>query len=52
MIEKDYLGAWDLADASGKPRDFTLEIERVESKILKTKEDPKGKRKVARSVVR
>ena len=47
MIEKDYLGAWDLADAAGKPRDFTLEIERVESKILKTKEDPKGKRKVA-----
>jgi hypothetical protein len=45
LIEKDHLGAWDLVGADGKPRDFTLEIVRVESKVLKTRQDPKGKRK-------
>ena len=46
MIEKDYLGAWDLTDDDGKPRSFTLTIRKVSSVALKTKETPKGKRKV------
>lgn len=45
LIEKDHLGAWDLVGRDGKPRDFTLKITKVESKLLKTKENPKGKRK-------
>jgi hypothetical protein len=46
LIEKDFLGAWDLVDAqSGKPREFTLKIVKVASELLKTKEQPKGKRK-------
>lgn len=45
LIEKDYLGAWDLVDQQGKPKDFTLLIDKVESKTLKTKQLPKGKRK-------
>lgn len=46
MQEKDYLGAWDLVDRNGKPRDYTLEIVKVRSVALKTRETPKGKRKV------
>lgn len=45
LIEKDYLGAWDLVGHDGKARDFTLEIESVGSQNLKTKQTPKGKRK-------
>lgn len=45
LIEKDYLGAWDLVGRDGKPKDFTLEIDSVESQKLKTKETPKGKGK-------
>lgn len=47
MIEKDHLGAWDLVDPrTNKPRPFTVTIESVRSVVLKTKETPKGKRKV------
>jgi hypothetical protein len=50
MIEKDYLGAWDLVGTDGKPRDFTVQIKAVESRQLKTREtirtNPNGKRKV------
>ncbi len=46
MIEKDYLGAWDLVGRDEKPKDFTLTIRKVASVNLKTKETPKGKRKV------
>lgn len=46
MIEKDHLGAWDLVGPDGKtPKDFTLEIVKVESKLLKTREQPDGRRK-------
>lgn len=45
LIEKDYLGAWDLAADDGTPREFTLEIVEVSSQLLRTKEQPKGKRK-------
>ncbi len=47
MVEKDYLGAWDLVDErTQKPREYTLTIAMVRSVSLKTKETPKGKRKV------
>ena len=46
LIEKDHLGSWDLVGDDGKPRDYTLEIAKVESVSLKTKSTPKGKRKV------
>jgi hypothetical protein len=47
MIEKDYLGAWDLATADGAPRPYTLEIVKVTSVSLKTRETGnKGKRKL------
>lgn len=46
MIEKDYLGAWDLVHPDGKtPKDFTLEIESVKSTVVKTRDTPKGKRR-------
>jgi len=46
LIEKDHLGAWDLvADDGNTPKDFTLQIVKVESVALKTKQTPKGKRK-------
>ncbi len=45
MIEKDFLGAWDLVDDKMQPKDFTLKITKVEAKILKTQQNPKGKRK-------
>lgn len=46
MVEKDYLGSWDLVDREGAPRDYTLKIESVKSVTVKTREVPKGKRKV------
>ncbi len=63
MVEKDFLGAWDLAwkctrhpddpdqrcdtcKKAGQPRDYTLKIAKVASVALKTREQPKGKRKV------
>ncbi len=29
MFDKQYIGAWDLADGQGRPRDVTVEIEKV-----------------------
>lgn len=46
MIDKDYLGSWDLVDHAGKPKDYTLTIAKVESRALKTRQAPEGKRKV------
>lgn len=52
MIEKDHLGAWDLVDRDGKtPRDFTLKIASAKSNLLKTREQPKGKRKLVLTFV-
>lgn len=45
LIDKDFMGAWDLVDKTGKPKDYTLAIAKVESKLLKTKEQPKGRRR-------
>ncbi len=45
LTERDFLGAWDMADAAGKPKSYTLEIASVESVSLKTRETPNGKRK-------
>jgi hypothetical protein len=46
MVERDYLGGWDLVDDNGKPRDYTMEIKSVSSDLLKTQQRPEGKRKV------
>jgi hypothetical protein len=47
MIEKDFLGAWDfLHPETGKPCAYTLKIVSVKSEILKTREQPKGKRRI------
>jgi hypothetical protein len=47
MVEKDYLGAWDLVvGKDGAPKDYTLTIAAVKSVALKSREAPKGKRKV------
>lgn len=47
LIERDYLGSWDLVDPrTGDPRDYTLEIATVHSENVKSREVPKGKRKV------
>lgn len=46
MIDKLYLGAYDLVGRDGAPKDFTLKIASVKSDLLKTKETPKGKRKI------
>lgn len=40
MVDKTYLGAWDI------PRDVTVEIAEVRSELLKSRENPSGKRKV------
>lgn len=48
-MEKDYLGAWDLVGPDEKPRDYTLKIVAAQSVAVKTKETPKGKRKVVLS---
>ena len=40
MVDKTYLGAWDV------PRDVTVEIAEVRSELLKSRENPSGKRKV------
>jgi hypothetical protein len=45
LIERDSIGAWDLVDKSGKPRDFTLEISGVRGVKVKSKENPKGRGK-------
>lgn len=42
MTDKETLGAWDLVDKSGKPKDFVLEIQRVQRGLVQSKEKPKG----------
>lgn len=46
LQEKDFIGSWDLVDAVGKPKDFTLKIATVTSRAVNSRETPKGKRKV------
>lgn len=53
LIEKDHLGAWDLVGPDGKtPKDYTLEIAKVTSNLVKTRENPTGKRKCVITFVR
>lgn len=47
MIEREYIGSWDIAG-----RDVTVEISAVESVSVKSREVPKGKRKVVLTFVR
>ena len=42
MTDKETLGAWDLADKNGKPKDFVLEIARVQRGLVQSREKPKG----------
>ncbi len=42
MTDKDTLGAWDLVGKDGKPKDFVLEIARVQRGLVQSKEKPKG----------
>ncbi len=39
------MGAWDLVDRAGKPKDWTLEIQAVKSDVVKSQECPTGQRK-------
>ncbi len=43
--DRETMGAWDLVDREGKPRDWPLEIVKVEGGIVKSKEKPKGERR-------
>jgi hypothetical protein len=45
MTDRETLGAWDLVGKDGKPKDFTLEIERVQAGVVKSRERPKGERR-------
>ena len=43
MTDRETLGAWDLVDKkTGAPKDWTLEIARVERGLVQSKEKPKG----------
>jgi hypothetical protein len=42
MTDRPTLGAWDLVDREGKPKDWTLEIAKVEKHLVKSREKPKG----------
>ncbi len=46
LTDRDFLGSWDLVGPDGCHKDFTLEIASVKSELLKSREVPKGKRKV------
>lgn len=45
MTDRETMGAWDLVDRAGKPKDWPLEIERVDAGVVKSKEKPKGERR-------
>ena len=42
LTDRDTLGSWDLVDKAGNPKDWTLEIARVEKGLVKSRERPKG----------
>lgn len=43
MVDRDYIGAWDLVDNDGKPRDYTVEIISTEPKKLRSRNKETGK---------
>ncbi len=45
MTDRDTLGAWDLVDRDGKPKDWTMEIVRVAASKVVSKEKPNGERR-------
>ena len=40
--DRETLGAWDLVGKDGKPKDFVLEIVKVERGLVQSKEKPRG----------
>lgn len=42
MTDKETLGAWDLVGKDGKPKDFVLEIAKVQRGLVQSREKPKG----------
>ena len=42
MTDRETLGAWDLVGKDGKPKDFTLEIAKVERGTVQSREKPRG----------
>lgn len=42
MTDKETLGAWDLVGRDGKPKDFVLEIAKVQRGLVQSREKPKG----------
>ena len=42
MTDKETLGAWDLVGKDGRPKDFTLEIAKVQRGLVKSREKPSG----------
>ena len=45
MTDRETMGAWDLVGRDGKPKDWTLEIVRVQAGVVKSREKPKGERR-------
>lgn len=45
MTDRETLGAWDLVDAQGQPKDWTLEIIGVKAGRVQSREKPKGERR-------
>jgi hypothetical protein len=45
MTDRETMGAWDLVDRAGKPKDWTLEIVGVKAAVVKSREKPKGERR-------
>ena len=42
MTDRETLGAWDLVDKNGKPKDWVLEIAKVQRGLVQSKEKPRG----------
>ncbi len=42
MTDRDTMGAWDLVDKAGNPKDWTLEIVKTERHLVKSREKPSG----------
>ncbi len=42
MTDKETLGAWDLVGKDGKPKDFVLEIAKVQRGLVQSREKPRG----------
>jgi len=42
FTDRETLGAWDLVGKDGKPKDFVLEIVKVERGLVQSKEKPRG----------